>query len=104
MTLSIASNLNEAPIRTCPSCAKVGLVSCETSTEIWREGRPYLIANIPALRCASCNAVLVERDTAQDLKAIAREIPFARRSTRGLETPTISFRASSVSDRRYYAT
>ncbi|WP_371832274.1 hypothetical protein [Paracoccus benzoatiresistens] len=58
---------------------------------MWRDGRPYVVEEIPALRCVSCDEVLVDRNTAEGLQVIARELPTGCKGTRRIEVPVISY-------------
>ena len=95
MSKTNASNVNRQPGRTCSRCGGHDLVECETSTSIWSGEKPYVIRQIPALRCATCSEVLIDRETAETLKQIGHDLLNGGMTERKIDAKVIIFPASS---------
>lgn len=89
------SNVNNRPNRTCSRCGGYDLVECETTTSIWSGEKPYVIEQIPALRCATCSEVLIDGETAETLKQIGHDVLNGGMTVRMIEVPVITFPAPS---------
>lgn len=91
MSVRNISNDNCEPARFCPRCGGFGLVPCETTTSIWTGETPFVIERIPALRCADCDEVLIDRATADRLTRIGQAPMRAHRAVRKIEVPVIAY-------------
>ncbi|WP_111406398.1 YgiT-type zinc finger protein [Meridianimarinicoccus zhengii] len=94
------SNVNDTPDKSCPRCGSQTLIACETTTSIWSKGRLCVIEHIAALHCVSCEEILVDGKTAEDLRLIAQTFPKAQGAFQKIEVPVISFRAASLPRKR----
>ncbi|MGJ8604125.1 MAG: YgiT-type zinc finger protein [Marivita sp.] len=95
MTATNVSNVNNRPDRTCSRCGGDDLVECETTTSIWSGEKPYVIEQIPALRCETCSEVLINGETAETLKQIGHDVLNGGMTGRTIEVPVIAFPAPS---------
>jgi hypothetical protein len=58
---------------------------------IWTEGQPYVIEDIPALRCAACAETFIENGTAEHLDRVCRQAADTASFSRKIEVPVVVF-------------